>query len=221
MSTEWWKKKSLLIDEKPLPILKINVATDNPFETTEAKADLQKTIAVTPSIATEPVAAASVVSAPKPTPIGVRPQSISISKPKQVEVIKTDSEQKEIIEQISTTNAFSDEDFIKAWSAFINTLPIEKRVGFTNLDLPVRKTDSNFEVLVNNVMQDNEINRLLTDAVQFIRKQLSNANISIATKIAEESEIQRSLTPEQRYNEMVAKNPQLEQFRKMLSLEID
>jgi DNA polymerase-3 subunit gamma/tau len=100
-------------------------------------------------------------------------------------------------------------------------LPIEKRVGFTNLDLPVRKTDSNFEVLVNNVMQDNEINRLLTDAVQFIRKQLSNANISIATKIAEESEIQRSLTPEQRYNEMVAKNPQLEQFRKMLSLEID
>lgn len=221
MSTEWWKKKSLLIDEKPLPILKINVATDNPFETTEAKADLQKTIAVTPSIATEPVAAASVVSAPKPTPIGVRPQSISISKPKHVEVIKTDSEQKEIIEQISTTNAFSDEDFIKAWSAFINTLPIEKRVGFTNLDLPVRKTDSNFEVLVNNVMQDNEINRLLTDAVQFIRKQLSNANISIATKIAEESEIQRSLTPEQRYNEMVAKNPQLEQFRKMLSLEID
>ena len=221
MSTEWWKKKSLLIDEKPLPILKINVATDNPFETTEAKADLQKTIAVTPSITTEPVAAASVVSAPKPTPIGVRPQSISISKPKQVEVIKTDSEQKEIIEQISTTNAFSDEDFIKAWSAFINTLPIEKRVGFTNLDLPVRKTDSNFEVLVNNVMQDNEINRLLTDAVQFIRKQLSNANISIATKIAEESEIQRSLTPEQRYNEMVAKNPQLEQFRKMLSLEID
>lgn len=221
MSTEWWKKKSLLIDEKPLPILKINVGADNPFETTETKADLQKTIAVTPSITTEPVAAASVVSAPKPTPIGVRPQSISISKPKQVEVIKTDSEQKEIIEQISTTNAFSDEDFIKAWSAFINTLPIEKRVGFTNLDLPVRKTDSNFEVLVNNVMQDNEINRLLTDAVQFIRKQLSNANISIATKIAEESEIQRSLTPEQRYNEMVAKNPQLEQFRKMLSLEID
>jgi len=151
----------------------------------------------------------------------VRPQSISISKPKQVEVIKTDSEQKEIIEQISTTNAFSDEDFIKAWSAFINTLPIEKKVGFTNLDLPVRKTDSNFEILVNNVMQDNEINRLLTDAVQFIRKQLSNANISIATNIAEESEIQRSLTPEQRYNEMVAKNPQLEQFRKMLSLEID
>jgi DNA polymerase-3 subunit gamma/tau len=151
----------------------------------------------------------------------VRPQSISIIKPKQVEVTKTYSEQKEIIEQISTTNAFTDEDFIKAWNTFINTLPVEKKVGFTNLDLPVRKTVSNFEVLVNNVMQDNEINRLLSDAVQFIRKQLSNTNISIATKIAEESEIQRSLTPEQRYNEMVAKNPQLEQFRKMLSLEID
>jgi DNA polymerase-3 subunit gamma/tau len=198
------------------------VATDNPFETTEAQPDLQKTIHIKPSVTTEPVAATtSVVSAPKPAPIGVRPQSISIIKPKQVEVIKTDTEQKEIIEQISTTNAFTDEDFIKAWSTFINTLPLEKKVGFTNLDLPVRKTVSNFEVLVNNVMQDNEINRLLSDAVQFIRKQLSNTNISIATKIAEESEIQRSLTPEQRYNEMVAKNPQLEQFRKMLSLEID
>ena len=198
------------------------MATDNPFETTETQPDLQKTIHIKPSVTTEPVAAAtSVVSAPKPAPIGVRPQSISIIKPKQVEVIKTDTEQKEIIEQISTTNAFTDEDFIKAWSTFINTLPLEKKVGFTNLDLPVRKTVSNFEVLVNNVMQDNEINRLLSDAVQFIRKQLSNTNISIATKIAEESEIQRSLTPEQRYNEMVAKNPQLEQFRKMLSLEID
>lgn len=70
-------------------------------------------------------------------------------------------------------------------------------------------------------MQENEINRILPETVQFIRNELGNTSISIVTKIAEENETQRSLTPEQRFLEMVAKNPQLEQFRKMLSLEID
>ncbi len=70
-------------------------------------------------------------------------------------------------------------------------------------------------------MQDNQAKKLLSEAVQFLRTELSNTAIVINTKVLEESEIQRSLSPEQQYMEMVAKNPQLEQFRKLLQLEID
>lgn len=117
--------------------------------------------------------------------------------------------------------SFTDNDFYTAWNKFQETLSDEKKVGFKNLDVPARNSDTEFEVVVNNVMQDNEAKKLLSEAVQFIRAELSNSGIVITTKIAEEDEMQRSLTPEQRYLEMVAKNPQLEQFRKLLSLEID
>lgn len=122
---------------------------------------------------------------------------------------------------IAQNQSFTDDDFFKSWHNFLKTLSDEKMVGFKNLNIPVRTTENVFEVLVNNVMQDNEAKKLLQDAVQFLRNELNNNNLTVATKVAEENEMQRSLSPEQRYMEMVAKNPQLEQFRKMLSLEID
>lgn len=70
-------------------------------------------------------------------------------------------------------------------------------------------------------MQENEAKRFLTNALQYIRIRLSNSMIQIKTRISEETEVQRSKSPEQVYADMVAKNPQLEQFRKLLSLEID
>jgi len=103
----------------------------------------------------------------------------------------------------------------------MQTLSDEKRVGFSNLNIPTRQSEIEFTVLVNNVMQENEAKKLLSEAVYFIRARLNNTLITINTKIAEETETQRSLSPEQRYMEMVARNPQLEEFRKMLSLEID
>lgn len=122
---------------------------------------------------------------------------------------------------MNLNNSFDDNEFFDAWEKFQQTLSDEKKVGFSNLNIPARNSDNEFIVLVNNVMQENEAKRLLSEAVQFLRGQLNNSSIVITTKIAEETEKQRSLSPEQRYMEMVAKNPQLEEFRKLLSLEID
>jgi hypothetical protein len=116
---------------------------------------------------------------------------------------------------------FSDEEFHGAWSSFQNTLTDEDKVGFLNLSVPERKTGVEYELLVNNPMQENEAKRFLTNALQYIRIRLSNSMIQIKTRISEETEVQRSKSPEQVYADMVAKNPQLEQFRKLLSLEID
>jgi hypothetical protein len=160
-----------------------------------------------------------VVSAP-PT-VNIRPQSISITKPKIFENTATDNIVSEPIPELNLNNSFSDEEFFKTWEKFQQTLSDEKRVSFSNLNIPVRNSDNEFIVLVNNVMQENEAKKLLSEAVQFFRGQLNNSTIVITTKIAEETETQRSLSPEQRYMEMVAKNPQLEEFRKLLSLEID
>ncbi len=156
-----------------------------------------------------------------PSAVSFRPQSISISKPKQVEKNIDQDKVKEVEPVFNLNKQFTDDDFLKAWNNFQQTLSDEKRVGFKNLNFPVRLGDTTFEVVVNNVMQESEAKKLLSEAVQYIRTAIGNSSIVISIKIAEESEMQRSLSPEQRYLEMVAKNPQLEQFRKMLSLEID
>lgn len=138
-----------------------------------------------------------------------------------VENVSTSNIVSEPTPELNLNNTFDDNEFFAAWEKFQQTLSDEKRVGFSNLNIPVRNSDNEFIVLVNNVMQENEAKRLLSEAVQFLRGQLNNSTIVITTKIAEETEMQRSLSPEQRYMEMVAKNPQLEEFRKLLSLEID
>lgn len=157
-----------------------------------------------------------------PAPGGIRPHSISITKPKVAETAAVTTSESKVAEPVMAYNqSFTDDDFFRSWYNFLKTLSDEKMVGFKNLNIPVRTTENVFEVLVNNVMQENEAKKLLQEAVQFIRSELKNSSITVNTKIAEENEMQRSLSPEQRYLEMVAKNPQLEQFRKMLSLEID
>jgi hypothetical protein len=166
------------------------------------------------------VASAPRVVLPTST-INIRPQSISITKPKVIENVSAANVVSEPIPELNLNNSFTDDEFFVAWKKFQQTLSDEKRVGFSNLNIPSRNSDNEFIVMVNNVMQESEAKKLLSEAVQFIRAQLNNTTITISTKIAEETEMQRSLTPEQRYMEMVAKNPQLEEFRKLLSLEID
>jgi hypothetical protein len=166
------------------------------------------------------VASAPRVVLPTST-INIRPQSISITKPKVIENVSAANVVSEPIPELNLNNSFTDDEFFVAWEKFQQTLSDEKRVGFSNLNIPSRNSDNEFIVMVNNVMQESEAKKLLSEAVQFIRAQLNNTTITISTKIAEETEMQRSLTPEQRYMEMVAKNPQLEEFRKLLSLEID
>lgn len=117
--------------------------------------------------------------------------------------------------------AFTTGDFIKLWNIYGSRLEDEKRVGFKNLNLPIQLTDTKFELTVNNVMQQNEARALVTDALEFIRVQVKNKLLQIDIKVIEESEIARRLTPEQQFQEMVAKNPLLEEFRKRLNLEID
>ncbi len=219
MSTERRKKKSLLVDDLSFPIQKIAISSENSSE-------VKSEIVVPKQSSNAPVVQNSAVTTtPKitsaPPQLSIRPQSISITKPKVIENVSSTNIVCEPIPVLNLNNSFDDNEFFSAWEKFQNTLSDEKKVGFSNLNIPTRKEEAEFIVLVNNVMQENEAKKLLSEAVQFLRAQLNNSAIVISTKIAEETEKQRTLSPEQRYMEMVAKNPQLEEFRKLLSLEID
>lgn len=225
MSITRRKKKSLLIDDLPPSIKKI-ILPDS-----QVQYEGQSAPAAVVPVNPEPKPVVSESVAPKPATArtaaipggGMRPQSISITKSKAVSYQNgvSDSDSNVLHEPVAHNAAFSDDDFWAAWSAFQNTLSDEDKVGFLNLNLPARKSDSGFELVVNNPMQENEAKRLLTNAIQFLRTKLNNTSVTIQTRVAEESEVHRSKSPEELYMDMIARNPQLEQFRKLLNLEID
>jgi len=55
---------------------------------------------------------------------------------------------------------FTDNDLLEAWKNFGSTINDKiKKIGFLNSNLPNRISRTEFEILVNNVMQENELKK--------------------------------------------------------------
>lgn len=117
---------------------------------------------------------------------------------------------------------FTEESLVDSWRRFAKTITDDiRRINFQNTNLPRIIAPNEFEVSVNNVMQDNELRKIQTDIIQFIGQDLKNTHIRMKIKVLEDNEMQRTISPEQRYKKMADENPNLEILRKNLSLEID
>lgn len=162
------------------------------------------------------------VSKPQATNNFQRPVSISISKTNTVSSPETPVYEQATTSKIVENKSFTDEDLINSWNAFGETLQDEiKKIGFQNCNSPRRISETEFEIVVNNVMQSNELKKIQPDINTFMINRLSNSQIRMIIKVAEENEIQRTLSPEEKYKLMSETNPELEKLRKNLNLEID
>ena len=151
-----------------------------------------------------------------------RPVSISISRTNSVSSPETPAYEQIAVPKIVENKPFTDEDLLNSWNAFGETIQDEiKKIGFQNSNYPKRISETEFEILVNNVMQSNELRKIQTDITTFMINRLSNSNIKMIIKVAEENEIQRTLSPEEKYKILSETNPELEKLRKNLNLEID
>lgn len=230
------KKNSELTDEQASPIQKIVVgpASESQSQTavTPATASSQPIMApqsvsqqASPQAATPPVPARPMAErTPSPALSRPRPASISITKPQAQAGVTAEPGSQYQARQVAEVQSerFTQDDLMTAWREFGGTITDDiKRVGFINTNMPRLVTDTMFEVQVNNVMQESELKKIQTDIVQFMMTRLRNSSIKMQVRIIEESEKQRSITPEERYKIMVEQNPLLEKLRKNIGFEID
>ncbi|MDR3653504.1 MAG: DNA polymerase III subunit gamma/tau [Paludibacter sp.] len=214
------KKKSLLIDEKPAPIQKVSVAAPIPTNT-------QPAAAVTPTIYTSPVQKPIINPKPKETAADTkqafqRPGSISISSPTVVASPQASYAENTTEESVIQNKTFTGEDLTLTWKKFAETIPEQGRMAsFFQSTMPNLTSSISFEITVSNILQEKELLRLQPDILDFIHSQLQNSSIKMAIKIAEESEIQRANTPEDRYKLLAEQNPALDILKNGLQLEID
>lgn len=217
------EKKNFLNDGVIVPIQKID-ADQTEIKEQPKSAPAEKPIVKKPAATDTTVKTTPAPSLTKPQVPGVnnqRPVSISISKPTSVAEPEANYPLKQT-EHVDMNEDFTDNDLLEAWKNFGSTINDKiKKIGFLNTNLPNRISKTEFEILVNNVMQENELKKIQTDIVQFLANQLKNSSIKMIIKVAEENETQRAISPEERYKIMIEQNPALEKLRKDLHLEID
>ena len=218
------KKKSLLIDNVPPAIKKVSV---NASVTEE-----NKPVAKTATHSTSPTSVPKKqVSHPAETPkesladskpAFKRPGSISISASHTVASPQAANAEVKVVEKVILNNPFTYEELDKAWQQFAKTIPEQGRItSFIQNTRPKMTSDTTFELTVSNILQEKELKRLQQDITEFMQLKLQNSMVRMSLKIAEQTEVQRANSPEDRYKIMADQNPALDKLKNGLGLEID
>jgi DNA polymerase-3 subunit gamma/tau len=209
------KKKSILIDELPAPIQKVS-GVPVPVVSIPGKA-------MTPPVQPEPqTIKKSSEKAGDIKPSFKRPGSISITASNIVASPQAFYSEKKSEEKAIQNKPFTYEELDKAWQQFAETIPEQGRItSFILNTRPKLSSDTTFELTVSNNLQEKELIRLQPDIVEFMQLKLQNSLVRMTLKIAEETEVQRANTPEERYRIMADQNPALDKLKNGLGLEID
>lgn len=153
-----------------------------------------------------------------------RPVSISINSSRQKTASQPtiEANNNPEVNAEATDSHYTPSDFENAWKDFARRIPeIISAVSYIQTTLPIKTGEHSYELVFNNVLQENEFKKLLTDLSQFIRRELKNSAISFSSRVTEASGVARSNNPEEILRKMTEENPVLEKLKNNLKLEID
>ncbi len=119
---------------------------------------------------------------------------------------------------------YSPEQFAKAWSDFAALLKADgKRNALTIFTSAPPKLlgTYNYEVIVENKVQENVFRDERPNLLNYLRTTLRNFNIEISVRIDEKEVVRRPYTASEKFQYMAAKNPALVDLKNKFNLEFD
>jgi DNA polymerase III subunit gamma/tau len=118
---------------------------------------------------------------------------------------------------------FTIEQLSVVWKTYGEKLKNEEKASeMSVINQPYElKNDGRIVIKLANSIQDDILERFKTGFVRYLRQELANQKISIATEIVQEVVQQRLYTAQDKFNYMVEKNPKLLEFRRRLDLDYD
>ncbi|HEY0669626.1 MAG TPA: DNA polymerase III subunit gamma/tau, partial [Sphingobacteriaceae bacterium] len=118
-------------------------------------------------------------------------------------------------------NEFTSDKFLEIWNEYAESI---KKAGKINLftimtaNAPFLKENFIIEVVIENKIQETQLMMEKIDLLNFLRVELQNFAIEIETRQAEQNTKRKLYTSTEKYQHMVEKNPNLEEFRKRFNL---
>jgi DNA polymerase-3 subunit gamma/tau len=117
---------------------------------------------------------------------------------------------------------FRVEDLINCWNAYSETLKEEIHLKNTMINCkPVLRDASNFEVVVHNPSQKEELLSNSLRLLKFMRSELKNNSIQMHIRIDHSNEKQLTYTASERYEYLSRINPMLSKLIEKFDLTID
>jgi len=126
--------------------------------------------------------------------------------------------------QLKDANSdFSQDDLVKYWIEYANSLTIEKihLKNTLNSCKPVLKNDFIFEVAVYNPSQKDEIFDSSPLLLGHLCKKLNNNRIKMDIRIVEKDEIEMIYTATEKYDYLLKKNPNIEKLKELFNLTME
>ena len=123
------------------------------------------------------------------------------------------------------TDAVTDESIQKVWMDYAESQNQQgNRQMFTTLTMnkPAMKGEFDIELIIHNLAQENLMQEEKSHLMDFLRRNLNNYKLQLTTTIislTDDDDV--AYTNKERYVKMVQKNPELDDFRKSLGLDLE
>ena len=120
---------------------------------------------------------------------------------------------------------FTQDEFLKLWTEYAQKAKAEDKsmtlLTVFNNQKPVMLQPYLFELVLENKTQENIFRDDKPNLMNFLRSTLKNFKLEIQTRIEEQSGSRKPYSPQEKFQFMAAKNPELAELRKRFNLEID
>ncbi len=155
-----------------------------------------------------------------------KPGATLIPNLKDPNSIKSEAEKMEDKVELggSEKNDFTQEDFIKVWTAYsgkIKSLNKMKLAALMDNYTPIVGENFRVELQVESKLLVDELQHEKVDLMNYLRTHLKNFQIILEPVLTEEIQVKKLYTSRDKYNHMAEKNPKLEEFRRIFNLDLD
>lgn len=119
---------------------------------------------------------------------------------------------------------FTPEQFSKCWSDFAAQLKAEGKKNLLTIFIsnpPKLVSPNNYEIIVENKVQENLFRDERPNLLNFLRTTLKNFDIEVSVRIDEKTVVKRPYTAIEKFQHMAGKNPALIELKNKFNLDFD
>jgi DNA polymerase-3 subunit gamma/tau len=119
---------------------------------------------------------------------------------------------------------FSSDSMLKFWNAYAEKIKKEGKINIFTImtaNPPVLLDEFIIELLIENKIQEDLLSSEKVDLLNYLRVEMKNFSIDLQTRYMEQTQKKRLYTSSDKYQHMLEKNPNLEEFKRRFNLDLD
>lgn len=119
---------------------------------------------------------------------------------------------------------FTFDDFLKLWNAHAATIKADGKMSLFTIfisEVPKMLAPHQFEIVVENKVQENLFKTEKPALLNFLRTSLKNFTLDVNARVDEQVVVKRPYTSQEKFQHMAAKNPELLELKKKFNLDFD